>query len=228
VLAQVKRLFGAIPRGPAIETPSVPPVRMTADTLVNLEDRVQLPRLYYDWHSTKAWSTDDAALQMAARVLTGSKSARLTQKLVYQMQAASGVSAGQSGNRFDGDFSVTATARPGHTLGELQGVIDAELRKLAEEGPTARELDLAKNAIEASFLSRIQTVSGKSDQLNRYYYQLGVPDGFQRDLDRFRAVTSDDIKRVVRQYLLGPRAIVGVVPNGKLTSDLVARARITP
>jgi zinc protease len=228
VLAQVKKLFDAIPRGPAIEKPVPLPVTLTADTIVNLEDRVQLPRLDYAWHTTKAWSNDDAALKLAARILTGSKSARLTQRLVYEKQVASGVSARQGGLMFDGSFRVTAAARPGHSLGELQGMIDEELRKLAESGPSARELDLAKNATEAGFLSSIQTVSGKSNQLNAYYYQLGVPDGFQQDLDRYRAVTADDIKRVVRQYLLGPRVIIGVVPEGKLTSDLVARPRITP
>ena len=228
VLALARKLFGSIPRGPAIETPVVPAVRLVADTLVNMEDRVQLPRLYYAWHSTKAWGTDDAALEMAARILAGSKSARLTQKLVYETQIASNVSAYQNGMRFDGDFRITVSARPGHGLGEIQGIVDAELRRLAEQGPTARELDLAKNATEAGFLSSIQTVGGKANQLNAYYYQLGTPDGFQKDLDRYRAVTIADIQRVVGQYLLGPRVIIGVVPNGKLASDLIARPRITP
>ncbi len=121
---------------------------------------------------------------------------------------------------------MIATARPGHALPELQRAIDDELRKLADQGPTDRELQQARNSIEASFIRRIQTVQGKADQLNRYYYETGVPDGFQHDLDQLRAVTADDIKRVVSRYLIGPRAIVSVVPQGK--RELAAVRRVTP
>jgi zinc protease len=81
--------------------------------------------------------------------------------------------------------------------------------------------------MEASFLNSVQTVIGKANQLNSYYYETGDPDAFQRDLDRLKAVTPADIRRVVGQYLLGPRAIVGVVPEGQLDKGAVRR-EVTP
>jgi zinc protease len=105
-------------------------------------------------------------------------------------------------------------------------VIDAELARLAAEGPTARELEQAKNSYESGFLSSLERVGGKADQLNAYYYDMGEPDGFQRDLDRYRAVTAADVQRVAREYLSGPRVILSVVPEGK--RDLAARPRVTP
>jgi zinc protease len=69
-------------------------------------------------------------------------------------------------------------------------------------------------------------VRAKANQLNDYYYAIGTPDGFQRDLDRLRAVTAADVQRVVRQYLAGPRVIISVVPQGK--QDLAAAQRGTP
>ena len=50
---------------------------------------------------------------------------------------------------------------------------------------------------------------------------------FKADLDRLKAVTPADIRRVVGQYLLGPRAIVGVVPEGQLEKGAVRRD-VTP
>ena len=109
----------------------------------------------------------------------------------------------------------------------MQRAVDEELRRLGEAPPTAREMEQAKNALEASFLRSTQTVGGKADQLNSYYFEVGVPDAFQRDLDRLRAVTAADVQRVVKQYLTGPRAIVSVVPMGK--RDLAAEPRgVTP
>ena len=226
VKALVRKYFGEIPRGPAITRNAPAPFSLPSDTAAVLEDRVQLPRLYYSWHTVKGWAPQDAALDIAAYVLTGAKNSRLTQKLVYDQQIASGVSAFQDGKRLDGDFTVVATARPGHTLPELQRVIDAELARLAAEGPTARELEQAKNSIESNFLSGVEQVGRKADALNSYYYQLGEPDGFQKDLARYRAVTAADVQNAVRAYLTGPRVIVSVVPQGK--REMAATGRVTP
>ena len=125
------------------------------------------------------------------------------------------VSARQSGNRLDGDFTIVATARPGKGLDALRSVIDVELRRLIASGPSTRELEQAKNSLEANFLRRIESVSQKADQLNEYYYQTGKPDSFQADLDRYRAVTAADVQRVVQKYLQADRVMISVVPQGK-------------
>jgi zinc protease len=214
VRALVRKYFSDIPRGPALDRPAPAPF-VVRDTAIVLEDRVQLPRLFLNWHSVKGWHADDAALEVAAYVLAGSRTSRLTQALVYTGELATTVSAYQDGKRLDGDFSVVATARPGKGLDTLRSVVDAELARLAAEPPTARELAEAKNAIEASFLRGIETVTGKADRLNAYYYQTGNPDAFQSDLDRYKAVTAADVQRVVRQYLRANRVMASVVPQGK-------------
>jgi zinc protease len=222
VRAFVRRYFSAIPRGPAIDRrTTVPPVALRRDTVAVLEDHVQLPRLYYQWHTVKSYAPDDAALGLAAYILAGAKNSRLTQKLVYDLQLASDVVVYQYGKRLDGDFDLYATARPGRALPELQRVVDAELRRLADQGPTARELEQAKNSTEKDFLGQLETVRDKADALNNYYYFIGRPDGFQWDLDRYRAVTAADVQRVVRQYLLAPKAVLSIVPQGK--TDLAVK-----
>ncbi len=223
VRAVVRKYFADIPRGPAIDRPAPAPFTVK-DTAIVLEDRVQLPRLYLNWHTVKRWHADDAALDIASYVLAGSRTSRLTQALVYGGELATNVNAYQDGKRLDGDFSVIATARPGKGLDTLRVVIDAELARLAADGPTAREMDEARNAIEASFLRSIEQVMGKADRLNAYYYQTGNPDSFQADLDRYKAVTAADVQRVVRQYLRTARVMASVVPQGKL--DLAAKKAV--
>ena len=214
VQALVRTYFTEIPRGPNIERPAPTPFTVR-DTVLTLEDRVQLPRLYLEWHTVKGWHGDDAALEIAAAVLAGSRTARLTQALVYNGEIATNVFARQDGKRLDGDFSIVATARPGKGLDTLRLVVDTEVRKLASDGPSARELEQAKNTIEANFLRRIESVGGKADQLNEYYYQTGKPDSFQADLDRYRNVSSADVQRVLKKYLQTNRVMISVVPLGK-------------
>jgi zinc protease len=221
-IAEVRKYFAAIPRGKDIPRATPPAFALPKDTAHVLEDRVQVPRVYYAWHTVKESHGDNAALGVADYILTGARNSRITQRLVYDLQVASGVGASQNGRRLDGDFSLQATARPGRSLPELQQIIDEELRKLAQEGPSQRELDQAKNAIEAAFLNGLERVGNKADQLNEYYYATGNPDAFQADLDRYRAVTAEDVRRVMRQYLLQPKVVLSVVPNGK--PDLAAKA----
>ena len=221
---QVKRLvtkyFGAIARGPEVTRPVVPPVHLDADVVHTLEDHVQLPRLYHAWHTVKAFSPDDAALDAVAGVLTNGKSSRLYQRLVYQMEIASQVAGYQDGGKLDGRFMLYATAKPGHKLSELESVIDEEVRKLGATGPTQRELDRFKHSTESRFIETLESVggsSGRSDQLNFYNYFAGKPDYMAEDFARYQKLTPADVQRAAHTYLVNAhRVVLSVVPAGKL------------
>jgi zinc protease len=210
----VRQLFAGIPRGPAIVRPE-PAAFTIRDTSIVAEDRVQLPRLYLTWHTVKRQHQDEAPLDILAYLLTGARNSRLTNALVYEREIARDASAFNDAKRLDGDFSVVSTARPGQGLDSVKVAIDREIRRLAVDGPTPRELQQAKNAAESSFLNRLEFVREKAEQLNSYHYFAGEPDHFQRELDRLLAVTADDIKRVASTYLRGPRVMLSIVPIGK-------------
>ena len=214
VRALVRKYFAGIPRGPAITRPT-PPRFTVRDTAIVAEDRVQLPQLYLAWHTVDNTHKDAPALDILSYLLTGARNSRLTNTLVYQREIASTASAYNDAKRLDGDFSIVARARPGLGLDTLKVVVESELNKLAAEGPTTRELDQAKNAIESAFLNQLEFVQQKADQLNQYAYFKGTPDYFQKELDELRAVTADDIKRVITTYLRGPRVMLSIVPMGK-------------
>ncbi|OGU01221.1 MAG: hypothetical protein A2085_10035 [Gemmatimonadetes bacterium GWC2_71_10] len=222
---QVRRLveqyFGDLPRGPAVTRGDVPPVRLESNVYHTLEDRVQLPRVYNAWHTVKGFADDDAALDVLASVLATGRSSRLYRRLVYDLQIATDVVAYQDGGRLDGMFQIYTTARPGHDLTELQRVVDEELRRLAESGPTEREVQRVQNQVEARFLGQMERVGsfgGKADQLNYYHYFVGTPDYFERDLDRYRRVSVADVQRAARQYLTQQRRVVlSIVPQGRTT-----------
>ena len=214
VRAAVRQAFADIPRGPAITRPTPAPFTLR-DTVMVAEDQVQLPRLYLSWHAVPQYHADDAALNVARYLLVGARNARLTDALVYEQEVSKDVYASNDSKKLDGDFGIASTARPGISLNRVRAVIDREIAKLATEGPTPRELEQARKAIEAGFLNRLEFVNAKAEQLNEYYYFTGTPDYFQRDLDRHRAVTADDIKRVVAKYLSAPRVMLSIVPKGK-------------
>jgi zinc protease len=219
----VAQYFGGIPRGPAIQRrTAVPPVAVPRDTFLVLEDKVQLPRLFYTWHSVKDFSKDDAALDILAQVIAGGKNSRLYKKLVYDLQVAQNVSAFQDGGRLDGKFQIDVTPKPGQKVADIDKLVEAEITNVINNGITLRELQREQNSYKARFLNRLSSVFGKADRLNYYNYIVGNPDYVQQDAARYDHVTSADVQRVARTYLGRPKIILTVVPEGKKEMMLTA------
>ena len=213
----VQRYFGEIPRGPAMPPrPATREVTIPKDTFLVLEDKVQLPRLYYSWPSAKAFHPDDASLDLLAYVLAGDKNSRLYKRLVYEMQVAQDVSAVQVSGRLDGLFSVTVTPKPGQSPARMAQLVNEEIRKLGAQGITDRELARAQNTYRAQFLDQLASVNGKADQLNFYDYFAGTPDYVRQDAARYDAVSAAGVQRVAREYLGKPKVVLTVVPEGKV------------
>jgi zinc protease len=211
----IERYFGEIPRGVIDQPrPTLPAERLARDTFLVMEDRVQLPRVYYAWQSVEAFHADDAALEVLSYVLAGDRNSRLYRRLVYDMQIAQDVNAFQSGNKLDGFFLVTTTARAGNEPARLAEVLDEELNRIARDGLQMRELQRAQNSIAANFIRRLEGVLGKAEQLNYYNYFAGSPDFVQRDAERYARVTAADVQRVAR-YLQGAKVVLTVVPEGQ-------------
>ena len=219
-VAETKRVvehwFSDVPAGPAVGPLDGPAAFLTAEKRVVLEDRVQLPRLYMCWLSPAIFAPGDAELDIAADVLAGGKNARLYKRLVYDMQIAQDVRASQGSAELVSEFCITATARSGHGLAELESVIQEELNRLKAEGPADREVQRAVNQNEAGFLSQLESIFGKADRLNSYHFRTGNPDYFNEDLARYKAVVPRDVQAMVQTYLRDDaRVILSVVPNGK-------------
>jgi len=217
---EVKRLvqlyFGGIPRGPAIPSrPNVAPVVLAKDTFMVLEDRVQLPRAFYDWPTVKLFDKDDAALDVLASVLANGKNSRLYKRLVYDMQVAQNVNASQQSSKLAGRFEIDITPKPDQSLAAIDKVVQEELQKLMNEQITERELKRVQNSYRSSFLNRLAGVLGKSETLNSYNYMAGTPDYVQQDAARYEQVTRADVQRVAKTYLGRPKVVLTVVPEGK-------------
>ncbi|MCC7180543.1 MAG: insulinase family protein [Acidobacteria bacterium] len=215
----VEKWFGDIPRGPAAPPLAPSPAALTEVKRKTLVDRVQLPRLYMAWHTPAYFAPGDAAMDIVSNLLTGGKNSRLYRRLVYDMQIAQDVNAGQQSQALGSMFLVVATARPGHTLEEIQKVIDEEIEKLKQAAPDEREMTRALNQIEASFYQRMErtgSFGGKADQLNGYYVATGTPDYFEEDLARYRAISATDIQAAVQRFLPSDRRVeLSVVPKGQ-------------
>ncbi|HYV96894.1 MAG TPA: pitrilysin family protein [Gemmatimonadaceae bacterium] len=216
VKALVTKYFGDVPRNPNIAPHPAPQlVSRATDTVLVLEDRVQLPRIYYVWPTVQGFHADEAPLDHFAAILGGGRTSRLYRKLVYEMQIASDVLATHPTGNLSGTFEIVATPAPGHTPAEVAKVIDDELKNVLAAGVTDAELARARNSRRASFLNGLSSILGKAEQLQLYNDQVKNPDYVQQDAARYEKVTRADIQRVANQYLSKGKVVLTVVPQGK-------------
>jgi zinc protease len=214
----IEKWFGDVKPSPPPDPINTPGVALTGVKKKTITDAVQLPRLYLSWLTPRHFEPGDAALDVVADVLAGGKNSRLFKRLVYDMQIAQDVSASQQSQALSSSFQLVATARPGHTVAELEKVIDEEIQKLQHEAPSAHELDRSVNQIESSFYNRMERsggFGGKADQLNAYYTGTGDPDWFNEDLARYRALSASDITAAALQFLPAARRVELIVEPEK-------------
>jgi len=213
----VEKYFGPLKRGPAVppikaETPAI-----TAERRKVVPARVQLPRVSMAWLTPSIYKPGDADADLVGTILGGGRSSRLFKKLVYELQIAQNVSAGQYSLILGSMFQIDATARPGHTAEELEKAIDQELAAFRTQGPSAAEIEQARNTIETGIiggLERLGGFGGVADRLNMYNHYLGTPDYLEKDILRYRAVTPASAAAFAKQYLTpNARAVVHAVPG---------------
>ncbi|HLO41265.1 MAG TPA: pitrilysin family protein [Phycisphaerales bacterium] len=215
----IEKLFASIPGGQPVTRKYQPPAAAIPNSLAGVKrftaiDAVELPKVEFSYHSPVAFGEGDAEMQLAASVLADGKSSRLYRRLVMEEKLAVEVSAMQQGYPLGGIFQVTVLARPEADLRRVEAIMDEELGRFIMKGPTSEELDRQKAVLELSALESIQSIERKADKLNEYEYYWGDPDGFERDLNRFRKASTRDVRAWAEKTLLpDKRVVVNVLPE---------------
>jgi zinc protease len=213
----VQKYFGTLKRGPAVPPIKTETPKITAERRKVVTARVELPRVYMAWLTSPILKPGDADADIAATILGGGRSSRLYKKLVYEKQIAQNVSAQQYSLILGSMFQIEATARPGHTVEELEKAIQEELAIFQSKPAETREIERARNTIETNIiggLERLGGFGGIADRLNTYNHYLGNPDYLQQDVQRYRGVTAATLQTFARDQLAqSARVVMHVVPG---------------
>jgi zinc protease len=226
---KVEKFFGWIPPGPPVAKHQAWVAKRTGTQRQLLEDRVPQARISMVWNTPQANTADSEYLSLAAGVLGGSGgggggrggrsgaggSSRLYRRLVYTEQIATNVSAFQAAREIAGQFTISATARPGVDLAKVEKAIQEELQKFLAEGPTAAELERVKAGLEAQFLrgaERIGGFGGKSDLLISGQVFAGNPEAYKLSYRTRQRATAEDLKRAANQWLSDGVYVLEVLP----------------
>ena len=217
----VNRYFGDLTPGPDLPRKGRMDSPLAGRVELEMRDRVSLPRLYISWPTPPDFGEDDAPLELLQAVLSDGLSSRLYRSLVYEQQIAQSVMIRYYPGEIAGQFTVQATAAPGHDLDKVEAAVEAEMERLRREPPTDEEIARVKNRIEASHfrqLARVGSFGGRADQLNHFNVFGRDPGMINSSLERYLAVQREDILRVSESVLDHRQVRMRVLPEGSFSS----------
>jgi zinc protease len=215
----VEKYFGPIPSGPPVPPVTAKTEPITHEKRITVGDEVELPRVYMLWISPSYFEPGDADADMLAHILGGGKSSRLYKKLVYELQIAQDVDAQRYPLKLGSTFFLQATCKPGVTPEKLEQAINQELAALRKDGPTAQEVEMARNSIQSSMVFRLQRMGSVANMLNQYNQYLGEPGKFDWDMQRYDAVTAAGLKQFAAANLTDNSRVVMYAIKGKKIID---------
>lgn len=113
-------------------------------------------------------------------------------------------------------YRLSAVARPGRSLQEIEPALDEALARLADEPIREDELQKALKRAKAQFVMASESVTGQGQMIGMSEMVAGDYGWFESTLDQLGAVTLDDVERVRQQYLRPENRTVGwyVPANG--------------
>ncbi len=200
--------LGAGTGGELPERTAPPPA---AATVVVEHDDSEQAHVCLGWRSLDDHDDDRWALAVANQILGGGMASRLFQEVREERGLAYSVYSHPTSCQDTGYLTIYFGTAPKRAR-EALTVIDDVVGGIVADGVTEAELRVAAGFLEGSMLLGLEDSAGRMARLGRSLMQRDHITTIDEHAERLRAVSVDDVQRVLRRVLASPRALAAVGP----------------
>ena len=213
----VETYFGDIPSQPTPPGLDVSEPDDVSQTYREWEDKLApFPAFLIGWKIPKRRTSQFNALYLAGKLLYDGDSSRLYQKLVKGDESVIQLFGFTDERRGPSSIFVGAIPKPDKDLSRIRNVIMSEIADIAQNGPTADEMQKLHNQLINDSVRMRQSSMSRAQQIAEFALYDGDPALINTELDELLRVTPDEIRSTVQQYLnTENRSLLDVVPAGK-------------
>ena len=209
LLRLVQKTFGRMASGSPGPRPGPPP-RPRGGIVTRAKTELEQLHLLLGLPSVPERNAQRYPLFVLNALLGGTMSSRLFQKVREERGLAYSVYSAVNAFRDAGVMMVYAGTSPDKG-DELLAVVAQELKDLRDAGPTAHEVDVAKEHLKGSLMLSLESTSSRMSNLARQEMYHGRTFSMEEILRRLDAVTKGDVHRVARGlFRPGPPALAAV------------------
>ena len=204
----IKKYFGDIPKGAEIVRPNIVEPPLAGEIRDTIFDKIQLPAVIQAYRSPAQGTPDFYAVEMLSTLLSQGESSRLYKKLVDEEQKALFVGAIPLPLEHPGITLAFGITNMGVDPKEVESSMDAVIKTVQTELISDKELQKLKNQVESSFVQANSTVAGVAENLANYHVYFGDAKLINNEINRYLAVTKEDIRRVANTYFTPQNRVV--------------------
>ena len=206
-LSLTEKWFASIPRRevPTRTLPQEP--EQTAMRRLEVERDVPVDALYMAFHMDARDGKNFYACDILTDLLSNGQSSRLNQHLVQERKIFSNIDAYISASRDAGLLYVSGKPAKGISLKQAEEAVWEQLQILSEELVGEHELEKVKNKFESTQI--FNNLSYLNVATNLAWYELiGKAEDIDTEVDRYRAVTTEQLRTVASQVFSKPNASI--------------------
>jgi zinc protease len=209
-----ERHFGPIPARPVPPRKRLAEPPRAADTRLHMiSPQVRQASWSRRWLAPSYNAGESAhvlPLQVAAEILSGGAGTRLERRLVKGERLALSAGADFDGTAVDlGQFTIYA--QPTGDVGRLEAAIDAELARLADDGPSVAEVERAVRRLRSAAIYAQDSLSGAARVLGVALATGGGVAQVEEWPARLGGVTPDAVRRAVAAILRGQPSVTSLL-----------------
>lgn len=196
--------------------PGEPPARVAPtrpvipETVVNRD--IEQSHVTYGWRAVDQFDDDRFALAVANQLIGGGWSSRLFQEVREKRGMAYSVFSSMGSYVDSGTFSIYAGTHP-LRVAELDEIVERELADLVENGPSDREMEIARGGFVGGTVLALEDAGSRMTQIATNLLVRDRVVTVPEYLEKVRAVTADDVQRVLAEVVRGPRVRSIVEPR---------------
>lgn len=199
--ALVTKYFSSIPKSKKpIFRPNIVEAPLGGEVRDTVYDNIQLPAVLMAYRIPAAGTPDFYAVSMLGTLLSKGESSRFQKALVDQQQKAVAVGNFPLDLEDPGVAIAYGICSMGTDVLDAENSITAEIERTKSEIISDEEFQKLRNQVENDFVSSNSRVAGIAESLANYKMYYGDANLINTELQRYLAVTKEDIKKAANKY----------------------------
>jgi zinc protease len=194
VKALAEKWFGDIPPGEKYQRALPKEPAQTQERKLEVKANVPLDALYKCWHIASRLDKGYYTTDLLTDILSGGGSTRLYQALVKEKRLFSNIECYHFGSTDPGLLAIEGKLVKGVKIEDAEQAVNEELEKIKNEKVSETELQKVKNKTESVIAFEDMTLMSRANSL-AYYELLGDAAWMNTELEKYAAITTDDILR---------------------------------
>ena len=197
----VEKYFAGIPRGKKpIYRPKIVEPPLNGEVRDTVFDNIQLPAVIMAYRIPAQGTPEFYAVSMLGQLLSSGESSRLYKSLVDEKRLTLFVGNFPLGLEDPGVALAFGICNMGIDPMQVEEAIELEIERVKNELMSDREFQKLRNQVENDFISGNSRMAGIAESLANYKMYFGDANLINTELDRYLAVTKEDIQNAARKY----------------------------